>query len=283
VLVAAARSACIRGDQMIQIVETWQSYATKADASPRWLQYGSGALTPDGMLMAGNGSSLCNGRLGRPLKRLRVGFWHTCLKRPPSVTNSSFLHLNYQGDTNAYNQIGLGMNPDGTVSVFYGKNFTELGGLTLGNGSRTFDVGQRHWIELDVLMSAGTDGAVELRIDGQPELAFSGIRTSVNAAALIDRVCIVGGAMVSSHLFGGLYAGDGAEGWIDRPSAALLSASALGLPDGSAIQGGALDVLLPSSAALPAPRQIPPGTYGGIVVAPDGSRLDVSMTIGFGQ
>jgi hypothetical protein len=55
---------------------------------------------------------------------------------------------------------------------------------------------------------------VELRIDGNPELLFSGIRTSAMTKALVDRVTICGGANVSAHWFGGLFVSDGAEGWL---------------------------------------------------------------------
>jgi hypothetical protein len=198
---------------MIHFVEGWSRYVNVDDALRWFFRIGKPELKDGGALMGGMFATMMNARVS-PRSRVHIGFWHECRKRPPSVTNSSFIHLPYGGDLNTSNQIGLGMNPDGTVSVFYGKNFSGLGGLTLGNGSTVLDVGSRHWIELDVVLSLTNTGSVELRIDGNPELSLTGIRTSAMTKALVDRVTICGGANVSTHWFGGLFVSDGDEGWL---------------------------------------------------------------------
>lgn len=231
---------------MINFIEGWSTYANRAESLLRWAyqaQGNGGTLSNGGMLMNGSVVSYCNARI-RPLSRIRWGFKHKCLKRAPSVTNSSFLHLTQGGETNSQNQIGLGMNPNGTVSIFYGMNFSGLGGVTLGNGATVLDVGSEHWIELDVLLALDNTGSVELRIDGVPELVFSGIRTSARATPVVDRVSLVaaGGAQ---HWFGSMYVGDGDDGWMGSSAVYLLPVAQLSIPVGSLVAGSSIEALSP--------------------------------------
>jgi hypothetical protein len=241
---------------MITFIETWEQCADKRDARPRWgYQTGTGLIADGGMLMGGASASLCNARIPQ-VPSIRLGFWYEARLLPPSVTNSSLLHLlSGIGEWNTYNQVGLGHNPDGTLSVFYGPNFSGLGGTTLGNGARVLALNERHWIELEVVLSKTTTGRVELRIDGTPELAFENIRTSYQAGAWVETVSICGGAGVSSHWFGGMYVGDGAEDWLGVSDVARAP---IEVPAGAAVAMPFVEAIVPRVGYGGAPPPPPP-------------------------
>jgi hypothetical protein len=252
---------------MVIFVETWQQCATKWDARPRWgYQQGTGQIADGGMLMAGASVSYCNARIPQ-VQHVRIGFWYEGRLLPAEVKNSSLLHLlSGVGETNFYNQIGLGQNPDGTLSVFYGPNFTGLGGTTLGNGSRVLAANSRHWIELDVVLSKTATGRVELRIDGTPELVFENIRTSFHVGAWVETITLCGGAGVTSHWFGGMYVGDGADGWLGVSDVARAP---IEIPAGAAAASDRVEIIVPRGGYAGAPPppppppvvSIPPGDY----------------------
>lgn len=230
---------------MMYLIDSFDRYIDRADLMVPWAYKlgNGGVLSAGGVLVNGSTVSYCNRRI-RSMNRLRIGFRHKCLQRAPSVTNSSFLHLPHGGESNTYNQVGLGMNPNGTLSIFYGANFSGMGGTTLGNGSTVLNVGAEHWIELDIVLSTTATGSVELRIDGISELALSGIRTSSRPVPAVDRVSLVAGAN-AQHWFDALYVGDGAEGWLGAWDASLIPASQLALPPGAMVGGGVAEVLTP--------------------------------------
>lgn len=200
---------------MIYLLESWQTYANTTDLQRRWVyQLGNGGqLTQGGLLMNGSTVSYCNLHLP-PLTTLMMGFELTVNAYAPSVTNSSMVHTLTQGESNTNNQVGLGVNPNGTLSVFSGSNFSGLGGTTLANGTTVLALGAKNWIEWKVVYHP-TAGTVEVRINGVVEISLTGLNTtpySSTTAGWVERLSLVAGAN-SLHLFGGLYIGDGAEGW----------------------------------------------------------------------
>lgn len=241
---------------MINFVETWEQCADKLDARPRWCyQTGTGSIADGGMLMQGASVSYCNTRI-RQLPRIRLGFWYEGRLLPQSVANSSLLHLlSGVGESNSYNQIGLGQNPDGTMSVFYGPNFSGLGGTTLGNGSRVLAPNTQHWIELEVVLSKTATGRVELRIDGTPELVFENIRTSYQSGAWVEVVSLCGGGGVTSHWFGGMYVGDGADGWLGVSDAVRAP---IEVPSGATVAAPFVETIVPRDGYGGAPPPPPP-------------------------
>lgn len=208
------------------LLESWQTYNTSADITRRWVyqQGNGGTLASGGLLVNGSQVSYCNTHIP-PLQKLRMGFNFTAQAYAPTVSNSSFLHLLQGGETNNNNQIGLGLNPDGTLSVFYGPNFSGLGGTTLANGTTVLALNTAYWIELDVQIATGTAGSVTLKLNGVTEIALSGISTCYQTYGWVERVALTAGAN-ALHLFGGLYIGDGSRGWIgpSNVSRVLLNA-----------------------------------------------------------
>lgn len=194
------------------LVESWQTYANVTDMTRRWVfqQGNGGQLVTGGCLLDGSQISYCNTHFP-PLTTLMMGFELTCQAFAPSVTNSSMVHTLQDGETNANNQVGLGVNPDGTLSVFFGSNFTGLGGTTLANGTTALALNTKYWIEWKVVYHP-TAGSVEVRIDGNAEILLTGINTVSTSFGWVERLSICAGAN-AKHLYGGLYIGDGAEGW----------------------------------------------------------------------
>lgn len=229
----------------------------------RWVyQFGAGGVLFDGgVLVDGSSVNYCNAHLA-PLSTVRVGFLHRCDARSQTVAGSSFLHLMQGGESNLQNQIGLGMNPDGTISVFCGINFSGLGGTTLANGATVLSVGKDYWIELSVSLSTANLGGVELRINGITELSFAGIRTSARNIPLIDRISLCAGGG-SKHWTGPFYIGDGADGWMGCFAASLIPVSSLSLPAGALVAGVALESIQANAvqavdlAPAPAPATAP--------------------------
>lgn len=206
----------------IRLIESWE-YPRKADISRRWtyMTNRGGFITPGGCQIDGTYVSYCNAQLVLLPSQVITGFWFNPLNYPPSVTNSSFLHLLKGGEANNSNQIGLGCNPDGTISVFRGPNFSGLGGTTLANGTTRVPLLSRTWIEMKVVFAAGTGGSVEVRLNGDPEILLEGIDTKPITSGGIDRFGLCSGAGTVKE-FGGLYVGDGAEGFLGPCNARRL-------------------------------------------------------------
>lgn len=198
----------------IRFIESWKTFEGVNDHTRRWTyQLGNGGnVVKDGLLLSGSSVSYCNTHILQANRAL-IGFWFTPLSYPPSVTNSSFIHLVKGGESNNQNQIGLGCNPDGTVSVFRGPNFSGLGGTTLANGTTPMPPSRRTWIELDVVFGGGTSGSFTLKLDGTTEIAQSGIDTLPITSGGITGISLTAGAN-AQHLYGGMYMGDGAEGFL---------------------------------------------------------------------
>lgn len=198
----------------IRFIESWKTFEGVNDHARRWTyQLGNGGnVTKNGLLINGEAVSYCNTHILQANRAL-IGFWFTPLSYAPSVTNSSFLHLVKGGETNNQNQIGLGCNPDGTVSVFRGPNFSGLGGTTLANGTNPMALRKRTWVELDVVFAAGTGGSLTLKLDDTTEIAQSGIDTLPVTSGGITGISLTAGAG-SQHLVGGIYMGDGTEGFL---------------------------------------------------------------------
>lgn len=218
--IAAYLSAPPLSNTGFTLLESWQTYASTADIVRRWMfQSGNGgALSPGGGSVVMNGSqvSYCNTHIP-PQQKIRIGLNFTPQAYAPTVQNSSFLHLLQGGETNSNNQIGLGQNPDGTLSVFFGQNFSGFGGTTLANGTTPLALGTAYWLELDVQVAAGAAGAVTLKINGVPEITLTGITTAFMPSAWVDRVSLTAGAS-AIHTIGGLYISDGSPGWIGPAS-----------------------------------------------------------------
>lgn len=211
---------------MIYLIESWKTYADATDLLRRWVyQLGNGGqLVSGGCLLDGSTVSYCNTHIP-PLTTLMMGFELTCNAFAPSVSNSSLIHTLQGGETNGSNQIGLGVNPTGTLSVFYGTNFSGLGGTTLANGTTVLALGVKNWLELKVVYHP-TAGSVEVRINGVVEILLTGINTVASGlAGWVERIALVAGAS-SLHLFGGLYIGDGAEGWLGTSTVQRLALTA---------------------------------------------------------
>lgn len=218
---ATTASAGIVGGALVNpgfaLLESWKTYNNTADILRRWVyQLGNGGVLTSGggsVILNGSTVSYCNTHIS-PLQKFRMGFNFSPQGAfAPSVTNSSFLHLLQGGEDNTFNQIGLGCNPDGTLSVFYGQNFSGLGGTTLANGTTVLALGSNYWIEIDVQVAPGTAGSATVKINGATEFALTGISTCATTRPWIDRVSIVAGAG-TTHVFGPLYIGDGSRGWI---------------------------------------------------------------------
>lgn len=199
---------------MLSLIESWDTYQNNTDLTRRWVyQFGNGGqLSSGSLLMDGSTTSYCNTHIGA-LRSIRIGLNITPVVQCPTISNSSFLHLLQGGETNSNNQVGFGINPDGTLSVFYGSNFSGLGGTTLANGTTALATGVNYWVEVDVQLSTSTTGSVTVKINGSTEIALTGIRTSASNYPWVERVSLVG-AGTAKHLFGALYIGDGAEGWL---------------------------------------------------------------------
>lgn len=163
---------------MYNFVEDWP-YASTAAMRAVWdYQYGPGGVMVAGkqeMLVYGTSVAYCNRHFPQT-PDFYYAFNFRCDARSPTVSNSSSLHLLRGGETNSQNQIGLGMNPNGTISVFRGINFSGLGGTTLANGTTVLELGTTHLVELEVVFNL-TAGSVRLRVDGNDEIFLNGIDT----------------------------------------------------------------------------------------------------------
>lgn len=197
----------------IRLIESWKTYPVLNDHTRRWtFQYGvGGIIVPGGMRTEGTSVVYCNTHWLN-LPTIMMGFWFTPLKRAPSVNNSSLLHINRNGEYNTDQQVGLGNNPDGTISVFRGDNFSGYGGTTIANGTTPLAIGQRYWIEFKLVTGVGTAGSYELRINGFPEILLTGIDTAPRGVGSTGLTLSAGAGAI--HLYGGLYVGDGAEGFL---------------------------------------------------------------------
>ncbi len=195
-----------------QLIESWATYENNSDMIRRWVyQEGNGGnLLDGGMVMNGSQVSYCNTHFA-PLSHIHIGMWFTPQVNDTSVTNSSFLHTLQGGETNANCQIGLGLAPGGFLEVFFGTNFSGLGGTTLGTGTTALAMGTAYWLELDIVYST-TVGSVTLKIGTNTELAFSNICTVNTSYGWAERLSLAAGAG-SQYLFGGMYIADGSVGW----------------------------------------------------------------------
>lgn len=198
----------------IRFIESWE-YPRKLDVNRRWtyMMNNGGFVVPNGCRMNGSIVSYCNAHIVTLAPRAMMGFWFTKHLFTPSVSNSSIIHLLNGGESNSQNQIGLGCNPDGTISVFRGVNFSGLGGTTLANGTTKLVPYRPVWIEMEVVFAGGTGGSVDLRINGNPEILLTGIDTLPIARPGIDAFGLAVGAN-AIHEFGEMYLGDGAEGFL---------------------------------------------------------------------
>lgn len=201
----------------IQLIESWQTYSSTTDIGRRWYAgtFGGGTLVSGGLEMGGGPFAHYELTRLHPMSSYRIGFWFTPKQRAPSVTNSSCLHVCQGGDTNTSNQVGLGHNPDGTMSCFLGKNFSGLGGTTLANGTTVLALNTAYWLEFSVdSVTTSASATVELRINGVTEFIVTGVASAATGKPWIDRIAFAGGANITDYVFGALYIGDGAEGWL---------------------------------------------------------------------
>ena len=194
-------------------IESWKTCPVSGDLTRRWTyQYGNGGLiVPNGLLMNGWQVSYCNAHL-TVASEVMIGFWFTPQAYAPTTENMSFLHLLNGGESNGNNQIGLGLNPDGTIAVFQGSNFSGHGGTTLFNGSKVLELNTQYWIELH-LVTHPTAGIFEVRIDGVVECDLTGINSSPTGGNGLTGISLTAGAN-TIHTFGGMYVGDGADGFL---------------------------------------------------------------------
>lgn len=206
----------------IHLIESWATYQNSADIVRRWpYQLGNGGQLSGGKcLIDGSVVSYCNTRTPT-LKRVHIGMNVMFVNRAPTVQNSSFLHICINGETNNQNTIGLGMNPDGTLSVFYGPNFSGYGGTTLANGTTVIPTGEEVWIEIDVLQSKTNDGEVTVKIGDVTEISLTGIRTNPTNFAWAYVISLVAAAN-TQHIFGSLFISDGEEGFLGPCDVTLL-------------------------------------------------------------
>lgn len=174
-----------------------------------------GEIIPEGCYIEALGTTVTyvNNRFTE-INRIALGFWFTPLNRPPSVYFSSFLHLIRNGETNGQNQLGLGLNPNGTISVFRGDDFSGFGGETVANGTTPLTNGVAHWIEIDCLFGGGTSGYFRLRLNESPEITLDNFNTSPRGGG-VTGVSFTGGAD-TRKIIGGLYIGDGQEGFLGK-------------------------------------------------------------------
>lgn len=210
-----------------KFIESWSTYANTADILRRWpYQLGNGGVLSGGKLLVdGSVVSYCNTHIGI-LKTVHIGMNVNFVNRAPTVENSSFLHICVNGETNSDNTVGLGMNPDGTLSVFYGSNFSGFGGTTLANGTTVIPTGTETWIEIEVVQSRTTTGSVVVKINGSAEISLTGIRTNPSTNADFAYIISLVAAANTQHIFGSLFISDGAEGWTGPAQASRLALDA---------------------------------------------------------
>jgi hypothetical protein len=197
----------------IRLIESWKTCPVQADLLYRWnYQYGNGgSITSDGMSISGSQVSFCNCHFTAGVTTM-LGFWFTPLGAfSPSVSNSSFMHLLLGGEWNTSNQLGFGIDPDGMLEVFQGDNFSGYGGTTLYTGTVPLEIGKKVWIETKYV-SDTTTGSMEVRIDGKVECTLTGVNSAPRGVGLSGLCWSAGNNTL--HLVGGMYVGDGDEGFL---------------------------------------------------------------------
>ena len=168
-------------------------------------------MVSDGLMVNGSQVSYCNTHFTVP-SEMMMGFWFKPHSYAPSTVNMSFLHLLNGGEWNNVNQLGFGLNPNGTLAVFQGSNFSGQGGNTIFNGTTVLALDKWCWIELHIITHP-TAGVFEVRINGNEECNLTGINSSPTGSNGLTGMSLCGGAG-TIHTFGSLYVGDGSDGFL---------------------------------------------------------------------
>ena len=80
------------------------------------------------------------------------------------------------------------------------------------NGTKVLERNTRYWIELHLITNS-TTGVFEARIDGNVECNLTGINSSPTGSDGLTGRSLTAGAN-TIHTFGGMYVGDGADGFL---------------------------------------------------------------------
>lgn len=180
-------------------VDGFDTYTATTDIPRRW-QYqlrpeGTSLISGryDGQAMRITGASAYyNVRTITATQTIAVGFAIKFAAWPTGLP-VSFLHLMSVGDSNASNQVGLGISSGHCIEVFQGANFEDDGGTTLAVGETELSLDTWYYIEIKVYVHA-TEGTVDVYIDGVSEVSLDEQNTKPQTAASVDRIGLVNGA-----------------------------------------------------------------------------------------